>query len=114
VHNGDMIPGHIYLIHFDKPMPDSNSRHYLGFSRDYRRRIAQHRANEGAHIMRRVNELGIPWRVVRVWRGTMDSESMFKRIGNYDLLCPCCNPSGFKNFPVSLESSRRILTLEKT
>jgi hypothetical protein len=96
-----------------KPIRGGKS-HYLGFSVDVKKRIAQHRAGVGAHILRDANKQDISWRVVRLWRGTLNSEEKFKKYGNYRLLCPICNPTGYRIFSDSSQSSEKVLTLEKT
>lgn len=80
-----------YLIHFDRPVGGSKAQHYLGFSTDLQRRIAQHRASEGSAITARANALGIGWRVVRVWRDAdLDAEQALKAMLPKNL-CPYCN-----------------------
>lgn len=78
-----------YLIHFDEPV--SGVQHYLGFATDLHKRIAQHRASEGARLTARANARGISWRVVRVWRNAdADAERALKAMVPKNL-CPHCN-----------------------
>lgn len=78
-----------YLIHFDEPI--GNSRHYLGYASDLRRRISQHRAGGAAKLTTIANNKGISWRVVRVWgNADTDAEKYLKGLGASNL-CPRCS-----------------------
>lgn len=78
-----------YLIHLDEPV--GNSQHYLGFAKDLRKRIAQHKTDRGAALLRSANARGISWRVVRVWRDADgDAEIALKAMIPKNL-CPYCN-----------------------
>jgi predicted GIY-YIG superfamily endonuclease len=84
-----------YLIHFDRPINRAGVQHYIGFTTDLRARIAEHRGPKGAMITRRANAEGIPWRVVRVWRGgSLDIERELKKLGGVNL-CPLCSKYRF-------------------
>jgi predicted GIY-YIG superfamily endonuclease len=81
----------VYLIHFEERY--RHAGHYLGYSSNLEERIRAHRAGRGARLMEVVNEAGIPWWVVRVWRhGGYDLEQALKRWHNAPKLCPVCNP----------------------
>lgn len=82
-----------YLIHFDEPVGKSHAQHYLGFAKDLRKRIEQHRTDRGAALIRSANARGIGWRVVRVWRNAdADAEIALKKMIPKNL-CPHCNVS---------------------
>jgi predicted GIY-YIG superfamily endonuclease len=81
----------VYLIHFQEKL--HHAQHYLGFVEgDLLERIAQHKSNCGAKLLAAVNEKGIDWKVVRVWRG---GDRCFERkLKNYKkarCFCPVCS-----------------------
>lgn len=80
----------VYLIHFSSKL--SHAAHYLGSTSNLKRRIARHRANDGAKLLRALNLAGIEWDVVRVWKGGRDLERKMKRHKNSPSFCPVCNP----------------------
>lgn len=93
------MPSTVYLIHLDQPMsqgPDPRTgheraaRHYVGYSQNFRARIDAHRSGEGARLLAVANERGIPWRVVRTWRGTRQLERQIKNSHNTGRFCPVC------------------------
>ena len=47
----------VYLIHFESKF--SHASHYLGSCKNLRKRIARHRANDGAKLLRALNLAGI-------------------------------------------------------
>lgn len=83
----------VYLIHFDTPL--HHARHYIGFCRRrLNKRIKKHRANNGARILKALNEQGIGWQVVKVWLGPMADRTFERRLKNMKgarHLCPVCN-----------------------
>lgn len=86
-----------YLIHFDKPFNGGGNQHYIGFAPYLPDRIAKHRASKGSAVTARANQMGIPWRVVRVWSGAdSKAEQALKKLGGVNL-CPVCS----KYFPRS-------------
>jgi hypothetical protein len=85
--------GIIYLIHFDRPL--AHARHYIGFSTKQSplARLKVHRANQGAHILRVLNTLGIGYHVARVWRKKKRSDERdMKNAKCAPHHCPFCNP----------------------
>jgi predicted GIY-YIG superfamily endonuclease len=83
-----LSPGQVYLIHLDQPF--RHARHYLGWTLNLERRIAQHRAGTGAKLLRAVNRHGIHWEVVRIWPGGPELEQTLKALKNSPRLCPLC------------------------
>lgn len=81
-------PGQVYLIHLDQPF--RHARHYLGWTLNLERRLAQHRAGTGAKLLRAVNRHGIGWEVVRLWPGGPELEQTLKALKNSPRLCPVC------------------------
>lgn len=87
--------GTVYLIHFDRPVGDlSNPRgkalHYLGYAANLDDRLSRHVQGQGSHLMAAVVKAGIPWRVVRTWRGGRRLERRLKNQKNAPRLCPVC------------------------
>ena len=82
----------MYLIHFDRPY--GRSSHYVGWAPPLglRLRITKHRQGAGARTLRRLNEAGIGWNVVRIWTGaTLEDEQKVKAWKRSKLLCPTCS-----------------------
>lgn len=89
-----------YLIHFDRRIGNLENRrataqHYIGFTCDLQGRLADHRAGNGAAIMRAVSEQGIPWHLARLWKcGTPKEgyllEKRLKARKDAPALCPIC------------------------
>ncbi len=91
-----------YLIHFDEPFNGGGNQHYIGFAPSLPERIAKHRASKGSAVTARANQMGISWRVVRVWSDAdSQSEKMLKKLGGVNL-CPVCS----KYFPRTGKSSQ--------
>ena len=89
--------GTVYLIHFDKPIgnpnnPHGQAQHYIGYAgSSLRRRLKEHRRGTGSRIMQVVTDLGIGWRVARVWRhATRKDERRLKNYHKARQLCPIC------------------------
>ncbi len=80
----------VYLIHFDQPL--KHAQHYIGFvESDLDQRIEKHKNGTGAKIMKAVNEAGIPWQVVKVWKdGDRTFERKLKNRKNSKCMCPLC------------------------
>jgi predicted GIY-YIG superfamily endonuclease len=81
--------GFVYLAHFSTKL--HHCHHYVGFATDLGQRLAQHRAGTGARLMEVVKQLGIEWKLVRVWPGDRRLERLLKRRKNTPRrLCPVC------------------------
>ena len=80
--------GTIYLIHFDQPY--KHARHYIGWALDVRRRLAEHAAGRGAHLMSVIKDAGITWQLARTWPGDRNRERAIKRKGGASRCCPLC------------------------
>jgi hypothetical protein len=81
----------VYLIHFDRPL--HHARHYLGYCADgtLEVRMIMHRAGRGARLLAVLRELGIGWRVVRVFEGDRKLERRLKNWHKARSLCPICS-----------------------
>ncbi len=80
----------VYLIHFQTKL--HHAQHYIGFvETDLGQRILLHRLGRGAKLLAAVNENGIAWNVVRVWRGADRSfERKLKAYKKARRFCPVC------------------------
>ncbi|HEV7431574.1 MAG TPA: hypothetical protein VGN77_00925 [Steroidobacteraceae bacterium] len=96
----------VYLIHFDRPL--HHARHYLGYCADgtLEVRLIRHRAGRGARLLAVLRELGIGWRVVRVFEGDRHFE---RRLKNHHScrLCPVCTIR-----PVQPRAARKVLAAD--
>jgi len=82
---------YVYLIHFKTKL--HHAGHYIGFSKCLDFRIASHRDGTGAKLIRAINQLGIPWIVIRTWR--VDGQAFERTLKNQKhaaRFCPLCNP----------------------
>lgn len=106
----------VYLAHLDTPLnPHSPAQHYLGYTDDLWRRLAEHRESHwrpyaapvyqagqrhlgetvgrGATFLAVANQRGIPWHIVRVWPdGDRELERQLKAQHHAARLCPWCHP----------------------
>ena len=83
----------VYLLHFSQPIAPGRhtTRHYLGYSDDWERRIAEHRAGTGARLTQVAKERGISFVVARLWDGDRALERQLKRRHAGPRLCPICS-----------------------
>lgn len=87
----------VYLIHLDRPMPNSlrQTQHYLGWASDVEARVVRHWSGDGAKMLRAAREQGICWELVRVWPNAPRLiEALLKRKRNGRRICPVCSPKG--------------------
>ena len=87
----------VYLLHFSQPLgtpdnPRGQAQHYIGSTSNLGQRMAEHRAGDGAAIMRACKERGIAFALVRTWPGGRQEERRLKKRHNARQLCPICNP----------------------
>ncbi len=84
------IIGSVYLVHFSRR--HHGAQHYMGFSTNVPKRVKAHRAGRGAPLLAAVSKRGIPWRVVRIWRG---KDGFFEQRLKHGFalrnLCPACS-----------------------
>ncbi len=86
---GDGDAGTVYLLHFQRPY--RHARHYLGWTSDLPRRVAQHRRGlSGARLMEVVHAAGIAFVVARTWPGDRTLERRKKGQGGRGKMCPIC------------------------
>jgi Predicted endonuclease containing a URI domain len=85
----------VYLIHFARPIgdlanPHGQAQHYMGYTKDIKRRMAEHFSGNGSALMSAVTGQGVPWVLAKVWEGGRDLERQLKRRHNHASLCPIC------------------------
>lgn len=84
----------VYLLHFDRPL--HHAKHYMGSAADLLARLGQHASGRGARLMGVITELGITWRLARVWefetlKQARLAEARYKKTyKNARKLCPIC------------------------
>lgn len=84
--------GLVYLIHFERPL--AHAKHYIGWTclDDPRARLEQHKAGRGARLLAVLNELGIGYQIVRVWRRkSRRFERSLKNRKKAACFCPVCS-----------------------
>lgn len=89
------VPGTVYLLHFDQPIGNTNSRtgyaqHYTGWAADLMARLDAHRTHSDVKIMEAVRAAGIGWALARTWQGSRFRERQIKRQGGASRYCPVC------------------------
>lgn len=85
----------VYLIHFKTPYVTATGRkvqHYIGFtSLTIEQRLKRHKSDSGAKLLKAVNEAGISYDVVFVWKDAgIEFEYKLKRSKNHKRFCPIC------------------------
>lgn len=92
-----MCNGYVYLIHLHRQLNRGSQRdrrqvrHYIGWCSDLAARIQAHERGYGSRFMACVRRVGIPFEVVRVWRGDPALEKQLKSRKHAALLCPVCS-----------------------
>jgi predicted GIY-YIG superfamily endonuclease len=82
----------VYLIHFEQPISEHHTtQHYLGYAKNLKSRIAEHKAGMGARLCKVALERGIGFEVVRTWEGGRELERKLKKRKNAPCLCPICS-----------------------
>ncbi len=85
--------GTVYLIHLQRPY--RHARHYLGWTMDVERRLAEHRGGGGSPLLRAAAAAGISFEVARTWPGDRHLERRLHRYKNTPArLCPICRGQG--------------------
>lgn len=77
------------MIHFERPL--AHAQHYIGWTQDEEVRIERHQDGRGSRLLAAVQAQGIPWRVVRRWRGTRDHERYLKNLRHGPAFCSVCS-----------------------
>lgn len=104
------MPGTVYLICLDTPF--GHARHYIGWSRWLRRRLAHHVNGTGCWFLKKVGEAGITWTVVRTWKGaTRTFERSLKGRGATRYCPRCTGPAAMRRkaeYPSTDHTRRRF------
>ena len=96
----------VYLIHLDKPFV--HSQHYIGWSEFLTARFNHHKNGTGCRFLKRVNEAGIDYKIVREWKNQdRDFERRLKNRKNSTKLCPVCNPDSWEK-NANVQSQKRV------
>jgi predicted GIY-YIG superfamily endonuclease len=95
---------YVYLIHFSRPIGLNVKKngvkhyasHYIGSTVCLDYRMAQHRANDGAALLRHCNEIGVAWWIERLWvfqssEAARAFEKKLKHASHGPRYCPRCN-----------------------
>lgn len=93
----------VYLIHFDRKL--HHAAHYVGYADDVAARWQQHLKGTGARLTQVLNQLGIGYKIVRVFYGeSRKFERKLKNTNHTKHYCPICsgrtrpyNPKGLNN-----------------
>lgn len=82
----------VYLLHFEPAY--KHARHYLGFSEDVLRRVAEHYNGTGARLTQVAHDAGCTFLLARVWAGgDRELERQLKNRKAAPALCPICGGS---------------------
>jgi predicted GIY-YIG superfamily endonuclease len=102
--------GLVYLLHFERPISDRHTcQHYIGWCLDLVRRLAVHRAGQGARLTQVAVQRGIGFEVVRTWPGSRELERLLKDRKEGPALCPiCCERQGRRLKSVKLPAEQQL------
>jgi predicted GIY-YIG superfamily endonuclease len=79
----------VYILHFDSPY--HHARHYVGYTKNTDKRLAQHKAGSGARLMEVITQAGIGFQLAKVWKSkTRKFERYIKNSHNTARFCPIC------------------------
>ena len=79
----------VYLIHFERPY--KHAQHYIGYAADIDKRLAKHSSGNGARLIKVIQDHGIEWCVVKIWKDKgRDFERKLKKQKNAWRHCPIC------------------------
>jgi predicted GIY-YIG superfamily endonuclease len=85
-----LIIGTVYLLHFSRPY--RHAGHYVGFTTDLERRLAQHRRGSTSPLVRCAVEDGIEIFLARRWESvTVAFEAWLHNTSHKRLACPICS-----------------------
>lgn len=100
------MDGIVYLLHFSRRF--YHARHYLGWTDDLKRRIADHLAGRGSPLIAAVLNAGIHVVIVRTWPGSRKVERLLKDLHSAPQLCPICCRRGPRKRRSPLPCSRTL------
>lgn len=84
--------GYVYLLHFDRKIAPGRHtcQHYLGYADNLAARLQKHETGHGARLTQVARQLGIGWRLARLWRGDRTLERRLHNRKDSPRLCPFC------------------------
>lgn len=80
--------GFLYIVHLTPKY--KHARHYIGFTFDLKKRIATHRAGNGARLLEVAAKAGCRFKFAVISRGTRDDERRLKNEAHSARHCPFC------------------------
>lgn len=83
-------PGTVYMLCFDTAY--GHAHHYVGWTDNLPKRLADHRAGHGARLTAVITAAGIGFTVARTVTGDRTLERAIKRAGGSVRYCPVCTP----------------------
>jgi len=86
-----------YLLHFDRPI--YRAQHYLGWSVNIARRVAQHQRGKGARLVAQALAAGIVVDLVRVWPEVDKAEERALKRRGPKAQCPECRSKRQRKSP---------------
>jgi predicted GIY-YIG superfamily endonuclease len=89
--------GTVYLLHFERPYK-GKMRHYLGWTSDLERRLANHRQGTACATTKLAFDRGIGFVLACSWPGTVRLERRIKRRGVVNC-CVICSPNSAATAP---------------
>jgi predicted GIY-YIG superfamily endonuclease len=78
----------VYVLHFEPAY--GHARHYIGWTRDLKTRMAEHRAGTGSPLIRAALAAGVRVDVVATMPGSRYLERRLKRWHKTGQFCPVC------------------------
>jgi predicted GIY-YIG superfamily endonuclease len=87
-HDHDGQLGTVYVLHFEPAY--GHARHYIGWTRDLKTRMAEHRAGTGSPLIRAALAAGVRVDVVATMPGSRYLERRLKRWHKTGQFCPVC------------------------
>ena len=95
----------IYLLHFERSY--RHARHYLGWTEDLDRRLAEHRAGRGSPLVAAAVAAGIAFQLAATWPGNRTEERRLHRYKNSRArLCPICRANPAPDAPALAQIDR--------
>jgi len=90
-----MVNSMVYLIHFNSKY--KHALHYIGYTNNLTERIQKHKIGKGARLLQVINDHGITWEVVRIWKdANRKFELNLKKQKNAKRFCPICKGDDVK------------------
>lgn len=110
--------GELYLFHFHQPLgnlsnPRAQALHYVGFSDDLVRRLADQFAGRGTRIVAAAVTRGITFDIYH-WPACLAVEKLVKKTKKASLYCPtCCKAAGRPVRPLPVPAVQLALPLSE-